>query len=78
MQAIRTNVLGCTNTKPTRIKAECYSSSLTVNWNHSLDIEENHEHAARRLMEKLGWNFEFISGTLKDGAMVHVLMEKRV
>lgn len=77
MQAIQTKMLPCTNTKPTRVKAECYSGSVIVNWNHSLDIDENHKHTARLLLDKLGWKFEFVSGTLKDGSMVHVIIEKK-
>jgi len=75
MQAIQTKIIPYTNYKPMRIKAECFVGKTTVQWNYSLDGEANHILAAKALMDKLGWEFDFVSGTLKDGSMVHVLIK---
>ena len=75
MQAIQTKILPYTNYKPMRITAECFVGKIIVQWNYSLDGEENHILAAKALMDKLGWEFDFVSGTLKDGSMVHVLIK---
>jgi len=75
MQAIQTKIIPYTNHKPMRIKAECFVGKITVHWDYSLDGEANHILAAKALMDKLGWEFDFVSGTLKDGSMVHVLIK---
>jgi len=75
MQAIQTKILPYTDYKPMRIKAECFVGKITVHWDYSLDGEANHILAAKALMDKLEWEFDFVSGTLKDGSMVHVLIK---
>lgn len=53
MQAIETKFLGPTNTKGSRIKAKCWLTSVTVSWDHSLNVEENHFAAIEALICKL-------------------------
>lgn len=53
--AIFTRYLGPTNTKGSRIKATARGVSVTVPLDHSLDLVERHEKAARALLVKLGW-----------------------
>ena len=86
MQAIETKYLGPTNTLGSRIKASCERGSLTVQWDYSLGVEDNHRAAAARLLatfaqedcakygggESHHWG-EFVAGTLPDGRFVHVL-----
>lgn len=67
MQAIVTKYLGATNNRPSRIKATCDAGSVTVSWNHSLGIDDNHEAAALALREKLGWTQDY--GTLVGGGL---------
>ncbi len=55
MQAIVTKYLGPTNTRGSRVKATCNAGSVTVSWDHALNIDENHEAAFRALVDKLGW-----------------------
>lgn len=55
IQAIETKYLGPTNTRPGRIKAKAWAGSITVEWDHSLSVEKNHESAASALRQKLGW-----------------------
>ena len=53
MQSIETKFFGPTNTKGSRIKATCWLKSKTVDYNHSLDIGENHRAAAQALVDAL-------------------------
>ncbi len=55
MQAIKTKYLGPTNTRGARIKAECYSRSLTQPFAYELNEEDRHIKAALALAEKLEW-----------------------
>lgn len=68
MQAIQTKFLPCTNFRGSRVKAWCEAGSVTVGWDHVLNVDENHAAAAAALAEKLGWigrNY----GTLVGGAL---------
>lgn len=56
MQAIVTKHLGPTNTRGSRVIARCEAGSLTVPWNWSFNITQNHRLAAQQLRDKLGWN----------------------
>lgn len=55
-QILKTKYLGPTNTKGSRIKASCEAKSITINWNHSLDVEQNHKRALVTLHVQLGWS----------------------
>jgi hypothetical protein len=72
MQAIQIKYLPATNTKGSRIKAFCYSGSITVGCNYALDEEGRAMEAGYALIEKLGWKL-FIRdyATLPNGD--HVL-----
>ena len=77
MQAIHTRYLPATNVKGSRIKAESAAGSITIGYPH--ESNEPHVTAALALMDKLQWHgrFGIISGTLKDGSGVHVLVLKQ-
>ena len=53
MQSIQTKYLGPTNTRGSRIKATCWLTSVTVSWDYSASIEENHIAAIEALVCKL-------------------------
>ena len=80
MQAIITKYQGPTYTKGSRVKATCDAGSITLQWDHALNTQENHEVAAAALRVKLGWGTEthgeLISGQLPTGAFCHVFMPK--
>ena len=77
MQTITTKYLGATNHKPSRVKATTTSGiSLTMSWAHELNINANHEFAAKKLAEKLGWSGQWFGGSTKDG-QVFVCVGKR-
>lgn len=54
MQCIRTRYVGPTNTRGSRVSAQCESGRLTLPWDCALSSEENHAAAAKALAEKLG------------------------
>ena len=68
MQAIITKYLPCTNHRESRVKAVCEAGSLTLGWDHSLNVEENHQRVAQALQTKLGWTGGHY-GTLVGGGM---------
>lgn len=79
MQAITTKYLSATNTKPSRIKAECEAGSLTLPFSVCDEVgelrgETPDQRCAYALMRKLGWDNDLASGTVKDGTGVHVLV----
>lgn len=75
MQAIETKFFGPTNFKGSRIKAECAAGSVTVGYDHALNLEENHIAAAKALVAKLDWSMKEIhTGCLKSANYCHVLI----
>lgn len=58
MQAIITKYHGPTNTRGSRISAKCAAGTIYVPFNHSLNPEQNHRHAADMLTKKMGWAVE--------------------
>ena len=61
-QAIHTRYMGPTNTKGGRIKATAWAGSVTVPYDHALNVEDNHRAAARALRAKLGWQGTYAQG----------------
>lgn len=61
-QAIETKYLGPTNTKGGRIKATAWAGSVTVPYDHALDVQGNHAAAALALRYKMGWQGKFAQG----------------
>ena len=55
MQSIETRFLGPTNSRGSRYKATAEAGSITVSADYRLGCEQNHERAARMLIDKLGW-----------------------
>ena len=62
MQAIETKYLGPTNFRGARIKATAQAGSITVGWDHALNVEENHDAAARAFILRYGWHGSWIRG----------------
>ena len=63
-QAIITKYFGPTNTRGSRVKATCEAGSITVAWDYALGIEDNHKAAARALISRLGWEGNWVMGSL--------------
>ena len=71
MQAIVTKYLGPTNYHGARVKAKAQAGSLTLPWDNALDIDDNHEKAARALALRHGWldnGGKLVGGGLPDGS----------
>lgn len=63
-QAIVTKYLGPTNFRGSRIKASAYAGSVTIDYDASLNTEQNHMAAARKLAHKYGWKGTWYAGGL--------------
>ena len=77
-QAIATRYLGATNYRGSRIKATASAGSVTVGYDHALNLSENHLAAAVALANKFDWLSgdrpgKLITGGLANGDFVHVL-----
>lgn len=71
MQAIVTRYFGPTNFRGSRIKATCEATTIFPDYDDGLDLEGNHDAAARALIVKLGWNDGrggWVRGTLPKSA----------
>lgn len=60
MQAIETKYCGPSNVRGARLIARCKAKRIIVEWDHSLNIEDNHKAAAVRLMLALGWHGHWV------------------
>lgn len=65
-QAIVTKYIPATNTKGSRVKATSWAGSVTVNYEHGLNADQNHLAAAKSLAEKFGWKGSFVGGDNPD------------
>lgn len=87
MQAIITKYLPATDTKGSRIKAQCARGSLTIGWPHEYEEERAHRYAAVALTEKFvredavkydsnaatnPWGKPLVTGCLPSGNYCHV------
>lgn len=68
-QAITTSYRGPTDTRGSRVIARCEAKSISVPWDHALDIGANHAAAALQLMDQLGWSEhnELVMGGTREG-----------
>ncbi len=62
-QAITTKFFGPGNVRGSRVKATAQAGSVTLEWDHALNSDQNHVAAAQALARKLDW-----SGTWHGGA----------
>ena len=89
MQAIVTKYLPATNTKPSRIKAQCARGSITVSMSYESGIDGEHVAAAKALCSKFiaedvkkyasdpasnPWGKPFVTGCLPSGNFCHVFL----
>jgi hypothetical protein len=55
-QAITTKYHPPTNTRGSRISAQCDAGRLSLPWDDALDSDGNHRAAAAALIKRLGWD----------------------
>jgi hypothetical protein len=68
MKAIVTTYHGPTNTKGSRITASDEDGNrITISYPYELSGEAVHRKAAEALKEKMNWQGELVSGSLKNG-----------
>ena len=67
IQAIVTKYFGPSNVRGSRIKATASAGSVTIGYDHSLNIEDVHLKAAQALADKLGWKGKMVQGGMPDG-----------
>jgi hypothetical protein len=67
LQAITTKHLGPTNTRGGRVRAFASAGSITVNWDHALNVAQNHCAAARALAKRLDWQGRYVGGATDTG-----------
>jgi hypothetical protein len=61
-QAIETKYLRATNVRGSSIKATAYGGSITIGYDHALNIDGAHKAAADALIAKMGWKGTFAQG----------------
>ena len=66
-QAIETKFLPWTNHRPSRVKAFCQAGSVTMSWDHNLNVDNNHIAAAKALAQRLGWDGIWYGGSSPSG-----------
>lgn len=76
-QAISTRFIGASNIRGSRVKARAAAGSITLNWDHSLNIEQNHAAAAEAFATKYNWNGNWYQGGLFDNGYVFVCVDSR-
>ncbi len=67
MQAIETKFLGPTNFRGARIKATADAGSITIPWDHAMNVEDNHRAAIRAFVERMGWHGTWVVGATRGG-----------
>lgn len=65
-QAIETKWLGPTNYRGARVKASAQAGSITLPWDHTKDVADNHIAAAQALAAKYGWEGSYVGGAKAD------------
>ena len=71
-QAIATKFHGPTNYRGARVKASADAGSVTVSWDYSLNIADNHRAAAIALANRYGWSTDMVGGSLPGAGFVFV------
>ena len=66
-QAIKTRYAGPTDTRGSRVIAQCQAGKLTWHWDYGLNPAANHQAAAQALAAKLGWDGRWIGGANVKG-----------
>ena len=67
LQAITTKQLGPTDHRGKRVKATAKAGSVTLPWDYSLEVAQNHAAAAKALTEKFNWIADWHMGSIPNG-----------
>lgn len=72
MQAIKTKWLAPTNYRGSRIVASAEAGKVTVQWDYSLNVDENHRAAAGALATKLQWAGDWMGAATPNSGYAFV------
>lgn len=75
LQAIATKYFGPGNVRGSRVKATCEAGSITLHWDHKLNVDGNHIAAARALASKMGWEGAWMGGALPGSGYAFVIVD---
>lgn len=67
LQAITTQFFGPTSCRGSRIKAKAAAGYVWFDYEHALNINDNHTAAAKALATRLDWKGDWYGGGLPDG-----------
>ena len=68
-QVIITKYINPTNCRPSRIKATCWRKTVTVSWDHALEVIANHKAAAEALIKALESDSDYRWAIVAHGPM---------
>lgn len=68
-QAIVTNYVPPSASKPGRMRASSEAKSIYVPYDHGLDAVDNHRIACETLLRILGWRGTYVSGSTSFGTV---------
>ena len=71
-QAIVTKFIPPGNVKGARVKAQADAGSVTIPWDYSQGIQENHSLAAMALVERYNWGGAWVGGIVFNQGYVFV------
>ena len=74
-QAITTKWFGPSNVKGSRVKASAEAGSITLHWDHALNVDQNHAKAAMALANKLGWGGKWVGGGMAGSGYAFTLAD---
>lgn len=69
MQAITTVYKCPTDTHGARILVRCQAARMYVAWNDAVDVEENHDRAAKAMCKRMGWTRKLYGNLVRGGLL---------
>lgn len=76
MQAIVTKYHGPGNVRGSRVSASAAAGRIFVDWDDSLNPDDNHDMAARLFAQKFEWKGKLVHGVMADGRYAHVFVSR--
>ena len=74
-QAIATKYIGPSNVRGARVKASAEAGSVTLPWDHALNVDRNHAKAAETLARKFKWEGRYYGGALPGSGYCFVCVD---
>jgi hypothetical protein len=74
---ITTKTLAATTHRGTRVKAFLHKRSVTLPWDYAQNVPNNHDAAARALLESLKWGGAWVAASSSDDSGYVYVCENR-